>query len=386
MDLLELREKATRFGIGLSVGDSCTHIEAALVRVRGCGPGVHLKVLHTETFPLRKGLHNRLMAPRKEARELGLLHFELGEVLASVAKQMGGACGEQLEQPDYVSIQGFRAAHTPRRGQDSAAGGFELGAAAVVAEQTGLPVFSDFHSRDMAAGGQGKPLFPYVDWLMLAREDRTYVHLHVGANSSLTVIPPVLEEVMAFEAGPCNLVIDGAIQYITSGNREFDESGTAAAKGVVVDEFLDYLLDHPYFNRVPPKSTMRDEFGRENYLRDALSGRREHSMEDLVATVTTAVAFATIRAYQRFIKPSFRPERLVVSGGGVKNKTLLRQLKKGIEGPAWRATDQYGLSSEALDGVRVALLGNETLCGKPGNAARATGARGPVILGSYTPA
>ena len=141
-------------------------------------------------------------------------------------------------------------------------------------------------------------------------------------------------------------------------------------------------MGRPFFNRVPPKSTSRDEFGPEVYLRDALSGRKDRSLEDLLATVTAAVAFSIIRAYTRFVKPHFEIMRLILTGGGAQNLTLVEHLKHGIPDVVLRRSDEYGLPCTAVDPVRVAVLGNETLCGTPNNIPNATGAKSAVLLGS----
>ena len=384
MDLTSIREKSPRYGIGLTAGASCVGIDAALVRVKGSGPGLSLKLIHARHYPYPKGLRSRLLASRHDAKELGLLNVELGERLADAALEMRKAAGEELEDVDYIGLQGHIASHTPRRGGSQVHGLLQIGDEAVVAERTGLPVVSDFCSRDVAAGGQGKPFSSYADWLIFARDDRTVASLHLGAYARLNVITPALEEVVSFETGPCNIAIDGAVQLLTSGNRDMDEDGAAAAKGVVIDEFLEYLLDHPYFSRVPPKSTSREDFGPQVYLRDALAGRRDHSLEDLIATVSAAVAYSVIRAHTRFVKPSHDLARIIVSGGGMLNRTLLKNIRKGISETVVRKSDKYNLPHDALDALRVAVLASETLSGKPGNACHASGAERPVLLGRLT--
>jgi anhydro-N-acetylmuramic acid kinase len=264
-------------------------------------------------------------------------------------------------------------------------GELQIGDSAVIAERTGLPVVSDFQARDLAAGGQGRPLTAYADWTLFAREDRIVGHLHLGAIASLSVIPPNFEDVIAFDTGPANMAIDGAMRLVTSGTQESDHKGKVAAKGVVIDEFLEYLLDHAFFARVPPKSTGREAFGPETYLRDALAGRKDHSLEDLVATVTAAVGYSIIRAYNRFVKPQYELARLIVSGGGTSNRTLLRHIRKGLPGTMLRISDDYGLPHQALDACSMAILGNETICGKSANVPLATGARHAVVLGKITP-
>ncbi|HOJ34282.1 MAG TPA: anhydro-N-acetylmuramic acid kinase [Candidatus Hydrogenedentes bacterium] len=387
MDLRELRDKEYRYGIGLTVGTSCAGIDAAAVRIRGTGRETAVKPLLYEHFPYSPATRNRLLMARKDNKAMGLLHFELGELLATAAQRIAEklAARDESAQVDFAAIKGFPASHIPPRGAEPMVrGGLEIGEPAFVATSLGVPVISDFYAKDMAVGGQGAPIFSYADHVLFGRKDRTVAVLHLGAFASLTVLPPELDQVIGFHVGPCNIALDGAIHLITAGNREMDTDGKAAFQGVVIDEFLDYLLDHPFLNRVPPKSTSREEFGPEVYLRDAIAGRRDRSLEDLQATVTAAVANSIIRAYGRFVKSTYEVSRLILTGGGVRNTTLVDYLKKGLTEMVFRRSDDYGLPSMAADPVRAAILGNEAVCGTPSNVPRATGARLPICLGKIT--
>ncbi|MBN2309724.1 MAG: anhydro-N-acetylmuramic acid kinase [Candidatus Hydrogenedentes bacterium] len=386
-DESSLHEKTgARYAVGLTCGGSCTGIDAALVRIKGSGPGLHLKLIKFAQFPHTPGLRNRLLTVRKDAREIALLNFELGENLGEAALEMIKGAREDSCEVDFVACQGHSVGYYPARGSNSVVGALQIGEPAVIAELTECPVVSDFRARDLAAGGQGRPLEAYADWVLFAREGRTVACLHLGSVVGLSVIPPNPEDAIAFDVGPGNLAIDGAMSLLTSGNQDMDAGGRAAAKGVVIDEFLDYLLDHPYFGQVPPKGTGREEFGADLYLRDALAGRRSHSLYDLMATVTTSVAYNVVRAYNRFVKPRFDVTRLIVTGGGAANKTLCHHIKSGIPDAVFRVSAEYGLPPKAFDACATAILGNETICGNPANLPQATGARYPVILGTITPA
>jgi anhydro-N-acetylmuramic acid kinase len=166
-----------------------------------------------------------------------------------------------------------------------------------------------------------------------------------------------------------------------------DQDGAMAARGNVVSEFLEYLLEHPYFGRQPPKSTGREEFGAEVYLHDALAARKDgHPVEDLVATVTAAVAYSIIQACNRYVAPNHQLARVIVSGGGAANPTLVNRIAKGLTDSVVRTSAEYGIPSDAREAISFAILGNETICGTPANVPSATGASGPVILGKITPA
>lgn len=381
-----IRKKPTRYVLGLSCGTDARGTEAAVVRIRGTGRDLHIKLLRHKSFPYPSSLRTRLTVARKEARDICLLNFELGEFLADAAAEMIRLAQADLTEIDFISFDGFTISHCPPRGYDQAIGTFEVGEPAVLAEKTQLPVVSGFRARDMAAGGQGGPISAYADWVMFRREDRVVARIHLGGITSVSVLPQRFEDIIAFDAGPGMLAIDGACRLLTSGNADTDKRGAAAARGVVIDEFLEFLLDHPYFAKVPPKTTARDEFGPEVYLRDALAGRKDRSFEDMMATVTSAVSYCIVRAYNRFVKPQFNVSRVVLSGCGVENQALVQRVKNGISDSLIRISDEYGLPADAVEAVSAAILGNETFCGTPQNVPHATGARGPVILGKITPA
>ncbi len=386
MDLTAIPRKTTRYVIGLMSGSSCDGIDVALVRVKGSGPGCLVKLMKYERVPFDPALQTRLLMPHIDAREVCLLNFELGEQFAAAAKAMVQAARDEgLCEVDFVASHGHTVAHVPPRGHNKV-GTLQVGEPALIAERTELPVVSNFRTRDMAAGGQGAPLVAYADWLLFRREDRNVICLNLGGIANMTVVTPELGNVLAFDSGPANMAIDGAVRLLTRGAEEFDKDGAAAARGVVIDEFLEYLLDHPFFDQTPPKSTGREEFGPEVYLRDALASRKDKSFEDLVCTVTTAVGYTIIRAYTRFVKPQFKVARLIVSGGGANNKALMRILRRGFSDTVVRTSDHYGIPSKAREALAFAILGNEAICGEPANVPSATGARKRVILGNITPA
>ncbi|GMV99115.1 MAG: anhydro-N-acetylmuramic acid kinase [Candidatus Hydrogenedentota bacterium] len=382
-----IRKKPTRFAIGLTAGAAARGIDAVLVRIKGSGPGSHIKLVRSKHFPHSQSLRARMLVSRKDAREVALLSFDLGDALADAAEEMQRLAHKELVEVDFVASAGHTVAHNPARGYETAAvGTLQVGESAVIAERTQLPVVSDFQARDMAAGGQGGPITTYGDWILFSRPDRTILRLHLGGNTSMTVVSPAFEMITSFDTGPGMTALDGTVRILTGGTADLDEDGEAASKGMVIDEFLEYLLDQPFFSKVPPKSTAYGEFGTEHYLRDALTGRRVHSFEDLTATVTAAVSYSIVRAYNRFVKPQFGISRVVVSGGGVNNGALMQRLRNAIPEATFRSSDEYGLPHQCVDAMAIAILGNETLCGKASNVPHATGAQKPVPLGRITPA
>jgi anhydro-N-acetylmuramic acid kinase len=386
MNLEAIRDKPARFIIGLMSGTSSDGVDAALVRIKGTGPGLAMKLLAYRNFPYSPWFRTRLLAEHIDAREICMLNFELGDRFAEAALALLKEADTQEVEVDFISTHGHTVAHHPPPTNDRV-GTLQIGESAMVAEQTGLPVVSDFRPRDMAAGGQGAPLVPYADWVLFRKAENTVACLNIGGIANFTVVTPSFDDVLAFDTGPGNMAIDGAVRLLTRGSKEMDEDGEAAKRGIVIDEFLEYLLSARYFRKVPPKSTGREEFGPVTYLRDALAARREHSYEDLVCTVTTAVAQSIAEAYERFIAPQYpNKPNIVVGGGGVKNKTLMRLLRKYLSEVTIFTSDQYGIPPGAREAIAFAILGNETICGTPNNVPHATGARHAVVMGKITPA
>lgn len=384
MEWTALRELPARFAIGLMSGTSCDGIDAVLVRIKGTGEKLAMKLIAHQNFPYTPGFRTRLLDEHMDAKEICLLNFELGERLANAAKTLIDQAKADHTEVHFIASHGHTVAHYPPPANDRT-GTLQIGEPALIAEYTGLPVVSGFRTRDMAAGGQGAPLVPYADWILFRRMNRTMICLNIGGIANVTVVTPDFDSVMAFDTGPGNMAIDGAVRLLTRGIKEMDLDGKAAAKGIIIDEFHDYLLSHKYFSKVPPKSTGREEFGVEAYLRDALLSRRDYSYEDIIATITAAVAKSTADAYRRFIKPHHDVEHFVVAGGGAKNKTLLKMIRANLEGLPVFTSDQYGIPLGAREAISFAILGNETLCGNPANVPQATGARHQVLLGNITP-
>ncbi|MBX3177777.1 MAG: anhydro-N-acetylmuramic acid kinase [Candidatus Hydrogenedentes bacterium] len=385
MDLRVIQKKQARFCVGLMSGSSCDGIDAVLVRIKGTGRSLVMKLIEHQTFPFPQALKKRLLDEHMSARDACVLDFELGERLAEAAQGVIGGIEDESMIVDFIASHGHTVAHMPPRSNERV-GTMQIGQPAIIAERTGLPVVSDFRPRDMAAGGQGAPLVPYADWLLFHKVSRPVCCLNIGGIANFTSVTPEFRKVLAFDTGPGNMAIDGAVRILTRGREEMDTDGEMAAKGMIIDEFLEYLLDHPYFEKLPPKSTGREEFGVNVYLRDALANRSEHSAEDLVATVTEAVARSILAAYDRFIKPENPAEHIIVGGGGAHNKALMKRLKAGFNGAQVFTSDQYGIPIAAREAIAFAILGNECVMGTPANVPHATGAEKRVILGNITPA
>jgi anhydro-N-acetylmuramic acid kinase len=384
-DLEALRNKSERYVLGLMTGTSGDGIDAVVVRIKGTGPGLAIKLITHRHTPFSPLFRTRLLDEHMHVKEVCRLNYEIGELLAAAALGVIEQARAVDVEVDFIASHGQTVAHLPPP-RNEHIGTLQIGEPAVLAERTGLLVVSDFRKRDMAAGGQGAPLVPYSDWMLWRRkrDQRVVLCLNLGGIANFTVVTPKLADVTAFDTGPCNMAIDGAVRLLTGGAQQMDMDGEAGSRGIVIDEFYRYLMEHPYFDKVPPKSTGREDFGEEIYLRDALSARRDQPYEDLVTTVTAASAASIVQAYERFIKPNHTIDHVVCGGGGIKNAALMKRIRQGFGDIPVYQCDQFGIPFNAREAIAFAILGNETVCGTPSNVPQATGAKQLRILGNIT--
>jgi anhydro-N-acetylmuramic acid kinase len=358
-------------------------VDAALVRIKGHAPDIRIKLVAFHTFPYAHLLRQRLLEPRMDTRELARLHFELGKIFADAALSMMTRAKEEVVTVDFIASHGHTVSHVPPELGREGFGTMQIGEAAMIAQAAGVPVVSDFRPRDMAAGGQGAPLVPYADWLLFHHETETVGCLNIGGIANLTVVPPTLDEVFAFDTGPGNMPIDGAVRRITHDKHSYDVKGGGAAKGKIIEALFETLTGHPYFYKTPPKSTGREEFAVDEYVPRQYFNAAEYRPEDVLATVTKAVAASIVTACERYVSPTRALDRLIVSGGGVHNRTLMKHLREGLPETTIVTSDQMGLSSDAREAIAFAILGNETMALAPGNLPSATGASRAAVLGKF---
>jgi anhydro-N-acetylmuramic acid kinase len=372
----------SRLCVGLLSGTSVDAVEAVLCRIEGTGPEVHITLLAHVSQPFTPEFSQRVLAAN-DARALCELNFALGECFAEAALEVISRAGLRPEDVDVIGSHGQTVAHLPASLSDTPST-LQLGEASVIAERTGLPVVSDFRTRDVAAGGQGAPLVPYLDWVLFRKPGVTRALQNLGGIGNVSVVGERLEDTLAFDTGPGNMVLDGLAQRVTGGRLQCDLDGTLSRQGRVLPELLEELLAHPFLALPPPRSAGREGFG------DSLVARlwERHGASrpyDLMATAAAFTVEATARAYERWILPRFTLEAVYVSGGGTRNPSLMGGLAARFAPLPVRPLDVLGLPEGAKEAVCFALLANEHLSGTPSNVPSATGARRRVVLGKLTP-
>jgi anhydro-N-acetylmuramic acid kinase len=355
-------------------GTSLDGIDVAIVEIRGRRIQGRIQARGVETIGFQTTAYSdrlraRLLKP-EDSREISRLNFELGELYAKAVLRAVRRYGPV----DLIGCHGQTIYH--EGGKHT----LQIGEAAVIAERTGAPVVSNFRARDIAAGGQGAPLVPYVDYLLFRHPRRTRIALNIGGIANITAIPAAAapEQVIAFDTGPGNMVIDALAQEFSNGKLRCDRDGKIAATGKPDVSLLDHLLADRYYRQRPPKSAGREQYGAEFVHRLKQSGL---PMRDLIATATTLTARSialAVREYQT------GPTDLIVSGGGIHNPRIMGMLAAYLPDVAISTSTDHGIGADAKEAIAFAVLAHETWRRRPSNLPSATGARHAAILGSIT--
>ncbi len=379
----------SRIVAGVMSGTSADGVDIALVRVAPGKEGTppRLKVLGHKGFAYPKALRGQLLRAMEgepmTAAEFSQLNWTLGRIYADCIHK---ASAHLNVKPALVGLHGQTIFHAATKAT------WQIGEPAVVRERLGVPVVSDFRPADLAAGGQGAPLVPMLDFCLFRSPTKNRVLLNLGGIANVTSIPAGagLDGVLAFDTGPANMVID-ALMHSHFG-KTFDRGGKIGASGRIDSEVVGEILHDSYFSSLPPKSCGREQFGTAfvDRLRKLVTVA---APADLIATATELTGASILDAYGRFCwshlgqrAPLARATEVIAAGGGVKNAVLMRRLRAGFEqlGVKLLTVDEFGLNAQAKEAVAFALLAWLSYNGLPGNAPAATGAAGPRVLGKLT--
>jgi anhydro-N-acetylmuramic acid kinase len=384
--------------LGIMSGTSADGIDVALARISGAPPRLNAKLENHTTFPFPPQVRDAILriagGGNANTEELSQLNFLLGELFAEAAIK---ACQKFHVSLSRVSLIGSHGQTVYHQGKPSHAFGaskiastMQIGEPAVIAARTGIATVADFRPADMAGGGQGAPLVPFVDYLLYRHPRIGRVALNIGGIANVTVIPAGAKpnDVIAFDTGPGNMVIDALVSHFSSGRKRFDRDAKIAASGRVLPELVNSLLAERYFHEPPPKSAGREQFG-EVCMRRFVSLRRSGRMRsnDLVRTATALTSLSIIDAWHRFISPRARIGQLIVAGGGAHNPLIMAQLSAALKGVEVLRSSDLGVPADAKEAFAFAILAYETVHGRAANLPSATGAKRPAILGKvcYAP-
>jgi len=368
---------------GIMSGTSLDGIDVAIVDIRG--KKIEPVAFHTVPYPkdVREailGVSNTLTHTSAIAR----LHFLLGELYAEAIRKTCRLRRIPLRSIALCGMHGQTIFHEGARVEylgHRVASTMQIGDASVVAERTGLRTISNFRERDIAAGGRGAPLVPLVDYLLFRHSRIGRVALNIGGIANITVIPAAAarEDVIAFDTGPGNMVIDALVSRLTGGRQTYDRDGRIAHQSKIHEGLLKDLLGVPYFKLRPPKTTGREQFGHEYSRRLIATGV---ALPDLIATATELTAQSIASAISTCADDA---REVIASGGGLHNRWLMRRLRMLLPDLNVSTSADYGIDPDAKEAIAFAVLAHEFVLGRAGNVPSATGARRAALLGRETP-
>ncbi|MCL4523681.1 MAG: anhydro-N-acetylmuramic acid kinase [Acidobacteria bacterium] len=372
-------------------GTSADGIDVALTRISGKPPRLKAKLENflAVDFPaeVRATILRIAEGSPTTTAEISQLNFLLGELFAAAALR---ACKKFRVSPTRIALIGSHGQTIYHQGAPGpflgakVASTLQIGEPAVIAARTGIPVVADFRPADMAAGGQGAPLVPFVDYLLYRDARRGRVALNIGGIANLTAIPAAAtpKKVFAFDTGPGNMLLDALVREFSHGAQSFDRDARLAQRGILLPALLRELLADPYFKRRPPKSCGREQYG-ELYAQRVLAWGRKNKArpEDLLRTATMLTAISIVDALQRFVLRRHKIHELIISGGGAHNPLIRAQLESGLPGVRLVPSAALGVPEDAKEAFAFAILAYETWHHRPANLPSATGARRPALLG-----
>lgn len=366
--------------VGLISGTSADGVDTAIVEIKPKGSSLRIKELFFKTYPFPSYLQDqiiRISHERIKVQELAELNFRLGKFFGESVLKATSSSGVSLSRIKLIGSHGQTITHIPGKAT------MQIGEPAVIARMTGRITIADFRPMDIASGGEGAPLSCLLHYELFKEKGRSSLVINVGGISNFTYIPASgdKDKILAFDTGPGNMIIDGLVQTLTSGRERFDRHGKMAQAGFIDHKLLEELLAHPFIWKKPPKSTGREEFGAPivKKLLKMIKSKRLKKL-DAIATATAFTAESIYINYLKFIKDS-GVDRIIVTGGGVKNRFLLFLMRKKFSGIPLFTFEDFGLNSDSAEAVAFALLAYETFNRRPGNIPSATGAKFPTILG-----
>jgi len=372
---------------GIMSGTSLDAVDAVLLSVRGSGTRTSFKQLGFVEHPLPRGIKRLLLKnsipSTSRVDEIARLNFLLAKLYADAVRAVAKQARAKLASIDLIGSHGQTICHLPathRMFGKTIRATLQIGDPSVLATITGITTVGDFRVADMAAGGQGAPLVPYFDWLMFRSNTKCRLLLNIGGIANVTVLPKGCraDDVIAFDTGPGNMVVDALMQRLYG--KALDRDGNTASKGVVNLKLLQWMMRHPYLRTKPPKSTGREEFGAD-FVSRLLWKAGKLNKADVIATASFHTPMAVYDSCRRFLPKGVSIDELILSGGGSHNQFFVRTLRTLFGDNIVRLSDELGVPSDAKEASCFAILANEAASGIPANLPSVTGARRRVLLG-----
>ncbi|MGB8540404.1 MAG: anhydro-N-acetylmuramic acid kinase [Candidatus Acidiferrales bacterium] len=378
--------------LGMMSGTSADGIDVVLARVSGKPPKLSIKLEghHQVPYPsvVRKAILQVAAGESSGAGEISQLNFALGEEFASAAVAACKAWRTPMRRISLIGSHGqtiyHQGASSSFAGHSRVSSTLQIGEPSLIAERTGITTIADFRPADMAAGGQGAPLVPFVDYLLYRHPKRNRVALNIGGIANVTVIPAgaKAKDVFAFDTGPGNMIVDALMEKFTNGRARYDKDSEMALRGWMLPKLLNQMMEHPYLHKELPKTAGREQFGRAYAEKIFAWGKKNRAKPaDVVRTATIFTSLSIGTAFQKFILPRTPVDELIVSGGGTRNTLMMVYLAAILPGFPIVSSDHFGIEPEAKEALAFAVLAHERFHGRPNNLPSATGARHPAVLG-----
>ena len=391
-DIFMVREKKERMVIGLMSGTSADGIDAVLTRITGSGLEIGVEEQEFLFLPFPEEVHDRIIeiagGNYGGAEEVCKLANYLGQQYAKACVMLCEKAGIDKNDVDLVGNHGQTVWHMPATTEylkEPVRGTLQIGEDAWIAQALGCPVVGDFRVRDMAAGGLGAPLVPYVEYLLYRKEDKTVALQNIGGIGNVTILPKncTLNQVTAFDTGPGNMLIDAFISKMTKGLHTYDNGGRTAAQGKIDNSLLEFLMQDPYLKLAPPKNSGREYYGRE-YLNRICNYAAKHriSDKDCLRTITRFTAQSIAYGLMHFAPEV--PEELIIGGGGSHNSLILSDIEECLPGCEILTNEDVGYCSDSKEAVAFAVLASEAVSGNCNNVPSVTGAATAVVMGKIT--
>ncbi|MFD2614124.1 anhydro-N-acetylmuramic acid kinase [Paenibacillus gansuensis] len=389
--IANILQKPARLIVGLMSGTSLDGIDAALVRIQGRGIDSKVELLHFLSVPYEEELREKIKELCSEEHssspKISGMNFYLAQHWSEAVKEVVREAGLSMADIDLVSSHGQTIWHMPEadplnpyRPKST----LQIGDLSVLSKATGILTVGDFRPADMAVGGHGAPLTPYADYIMFRHKEKGRILQNIGGIGNCASIPAgaAPEQIIAFDTGPGNMIIDQAAYELSEGRLSYDRGGEWASQGKVDEGLLGEMMKHPYLSKPPVKTTGREEFGKEyasGWIRRAVE--KQLAPQDIMATFTAFTARTIAASYRDFILPGTRIDEVLVSGGGAHNAALMKMLAELLPEQKIMASDEAGVSGDAKEAVAFAVFADHYIHGVPNNLISATGADRPAVMG-----
>lgn len=376
-----------KLAVGIMSGTSLDGIDVVIAEISGSQKETILNQLAFHTIPFDKQLRSKI-EQCFDIKTSGIdlvcsLNFELAVAFANAVKETCTKENISLSDIRYIASHGQTVYHITKDSNETIKSSLQLGDGSVIANLCNVTTVSNFRTADIAAGGEGAPLVPYYDYIMYSDDSKSKVLCNIGGISNMTYLRKngTLEDVIAFDSGPGNMMIDYAMESLF--NQKYDDQGVIARSGSVIPDMMTELLKNEFLVVTPPKSTGRELYGTQ-YTKTLIQTYQAYKKEDIVTTLTKFTALSIYQAYNNFIAPTGIIDELMISGGGAYNTYLLELLQEVFIKIPVNTMEQKGFDSDSKEALAFLVLGNETLLGNTSNVPSATGANKSVILGQIS--